>query len=63
MKGDGIVAIRRREGDAMRRQGSYPAPYLEYHGADPSAYYGVPYRTVSKERDGFDELSVFGTLA
>ena len=47
----------------MRRQGSYPAPYLEYHGADPSAYYGVPYRTVSKERDGFDELSAFGTLA
>ena len=45
----------------MRRQASYPAPYLEYHGADPSAYYGVPYRTVSE--DGFDELSVFGTLA
>ena len=28
----------------MRRQ--HGAPYLEYHGADPSNYYGVPYRTV-----------------
>ena len=30
----------------MRRHG-YPVPYYEYHGADPSAYYGIPYRTVS----------------
>eukprot|EP00092_Neocalanus_flemingeri_P003468 GFUD01003717.1.p1 GENE.GFUD01003717.1~~GFUD01003717.1.p1 ORF type:complete len:1661 (+),score=297.05 GFUD01003717.1:288-5270(+) len=28
----------------MRRHG-YPVPYYEYHGADPSAYYGIPYRT------------------
>ena len=46
------MAYQIREGGAMRRQGSYPAPYLEYHGADPSAYYGVPYRTVSEEGDG-----------
>ena len=30
----------------MRRH-EYPVPYYEYHGADPSAYYGIPYRTVS----------------
>ena len=30
----------------MRRSG-YSVSYYEYHGADPSAYYGIPYRSVS----------------